>query len=209
MNYRTLTAKILIDIKAVNFNFKKPFTLTSGKKSPVYIDCRKLISFPKERNKILNLAVNYFKKEKINFDILAGGETAGIPYAAFLSEKLNKPMIYIRKKKKGFGKGSQIEGNYKKNKKVILIEDLATDGGSKVVFVDAIRKNNLNIKDTFVIFYYDIFEKSKINLSNLGIKLHCLCTWKDILKVLEKNKVLSKKEFEKIKKYLKELSDNH
>ena len=209
MNYRTLTAKILIDIKAVNFNFKKPFTLTSGKKSPVYIDCRKLISFPKERNKILNLAVNYFKKEKINFDILAGGETAGIPYAAFLSEKLNKPMIYIRKKKKGFGKGSQIEGNYKKNKKVILIEDLATDGGSKVVFVDAIRKNNLKIKDTFVIFYYDIFEKSKINLSNLGIKLHCLCTWKDILKVLEKNKVLSKKEFEKIKKYLKELSDNH
>ncbi len=209
MNYRTLTAKILIDIKAVNFNFKKPFTLTSGKKSPVYIDCRKLISFPKERNKILNLAVNYFKKEKINFDILAGGETAGIPYAAFLSEKLNKPMIYIRKKKKDFGKGSQIEGNYKKNKKVILIEDLATDGGSKVVFVDAIRKNNLKIKDTFVIFYYDIFEKSKINLSNLGIKLHCLCTWKDILKVLEKNKVLSKKEFEKIKKYLKELSDNH
>tara|TARA_B100000700_G_C14816698_1_gene747870 strand:+ start:316 stop:945 length:630 start_codon:yes stop_codon:yes gene_type:complete len=209
VNYRTLTAKILIDIKAVNFNFKKPFTLTSGKKSPVYIDCRKLISFPKERNKILNLAVNYFKKEKINFDILAGGETAGIPYAAFLSEKLNKPMIYIRKKKKDFGKGSQIEGNYKKNKKVILIEDLATDGGSKVVFVDAIRKNNLKIKDTFVIFYYDIFEKSKINLSNLGIKLHCLCTWKDILKVLEKNKVLSKKEFEKIKKYLKELSDNH
>ena len=209
MNYRTLTAKILIDIKAVNFNFKKPFTLTSGKKSPVYIDCRKLISFPKERNKILNLAVNYFKKEKINFDILAGGETAGIPYAAFLSEKLNKPMIYIRKKKKDFGKGSQIEGNYKKNKKVILIEDLATDGGSKIIFVDAIRKNNLKIKDTFVIFYYDIFEKSKINLSNLGIKLHCLCTWKDILKVLEKNKVLSKKEFEKIKKYLKELSDNH
>ena len=208
-DYKEEIANILIDIESVKFSFKNPFTLTSGHKSPVYIDCRKIISFIKERNIILKHAKNYLLNNNIKFDLLAGGETAGIPYASILSEQLQKKMIYIRKKPKGFGKNQQIEGNYSNGEKAILIEDLATDGGSKVVFVDAIRKNNLKIKDTFVIFYYDIFEKSKINLSNLGIKLHCLCTWKDILKVLEKNKVLSKKEFEKIKKYLKELSDNH
>ena len=208
-NYKEKVAQILINIESVKFSFDNPFTLTSGLKSPVYVDCRRIISFVEERSIILNYGLEYIKENNLSFDILAGGETAGIPYSAFLSELLKKPMIYIRKKPKNFGKNQQIEGEYSEGQKVILIEDLATDGGSKVVFVDAIRKNNLKIKDTFVIFYYDIFEKSKINLSNLGIKLHCLCTWKDILKVLEKNKVLSKKEFEKIKKYLKELSDNH
>ena len=89
-NYRDYTAKILIDIESVKFSFKKPFTLTSGKKSPVYVDCRKIISYVKERNIILDYAKDYFEKNKIEFDLLAGGETAGIPYAAFLSERLQK-----------------------------------------------------------------------------------------------------------------------
>ena len=92
MDYQSITAKILIEIKAINFNFDYPYTLTSGRKSPVYVDCRKIISFPKERNQIISFAENYFKKNKIDFDLLAGGETAGIPYAAFLAERLNKPM---------------------------------------------------------------------------------------------------------------------
>ena len=110
-------AKILIDIKSVNFSFNDPFTLTSGLKSPVYVDCRKIISYVKEREIIFNKAIEYFKENNLNFDILAGGETAGIPYAAFLSDKLNKPMIYIRKKPKGFGINKQIEGNFVKNQK--------------------------------------------------------------------------------------------
>ena len=120
-------AQILIDIKSINFSFNDPFTLTSGLKSPVYVDCRKIISYVKEREIIFNKAIEYFKKNNLNFDILAGGETAGIPYAAFLSDKLNKPMIYIRKKPKGFGINKQIEGNFIKNQNAMIIEDLATD----------------------------------------------------------------------------------
>ena len=89
-NYQDIIAKILIDIESVKFSFNNPFTLTSGQKSPVYVDCRKIISFIKERNKILDYAVEYLDENKIEFDLLAGGETAGIPYAAFLSERLQK-----------------------------------------------------------------------------------------------------------------------
>ena len=86
MNYQSITAKILIDIKAINFSIKNPYTLTSGRKSPVYVDCRKIISYPKQRNQILNFMQNYLSEKNIKFDLIAGGETAGIPYASFLSE---------------------------------------------------------------------------------------------------------------------------
>ena len=119
INHQNEVAKILIDIGSIKFSFEKPFILTSGKKSPVYVDCRKIISFVKERNKILNFAHQYISQNKIEFDLLAGGETAGIPYSAFLAEMLQKPMIYIRKKPKGFGKNQQIEGHYQKDQKAI------------------------------------------------------------------------------------------
>ena len=99
-NLQDEVAKILINIESVKFSFENPFTLTSGHKSPVYVDCRKIISYLKERNKILDYAEQYIKENNLFFEILAGGETAGIPYAAFLAERLQKPMIYIRKKPK-------------------------------------------------------------------------------------------------------------
>ena len=102
-NYQLKIAEILINIESIKFSFDKPFTLTSGLKSPVYVDCRKIISFVKEREFIMDAAVNYIEKNKLKFDLIAGGETAGIPYSAFISEKIKKPMIYIRKKPKGFG----------------------------------------------------------------------------------------------------------
>ena len=120
-NYQDKVAKILIDIESVKFSFNNPFIVTSGHKSPVYVDCRKIISFKNERNIILNYAEQYFEEKKLDFEILAGGETAGIPYAAFLAERLQKQMIYIRKKPKKFGKNQQIEGNFIEGQKAILI----------------------------------------------------------------------------------------
>ena len=119
----------------------------------------------------MDAAVNYIEKNKLEFDLVAGGETAGIPYSAFISEKIKKPMIYIRKKPKGFGKNQQIEGSYKKKQVSILIEDLATDGGSKVIFVEAMRKAGLVVKDIFVIFYYDIFNFEESALSKLNVNI--------------------------------------
>ena len=180
-------AEKLIDIESVQFSFNKHFTLTSGLKSPVYVDCRKIISFVKERTFIMDAAIKYINENKLEFDLVAGGETAGIPYAAFISEKIKKPMIYIRKKPKGFGKNQQIEGNFNEKENAILIEDLATDGGSKVIFVEAMRKAGLEVKDIFVIFYYDIFNFEKSPLSKLNVNIHSLCTWKDIISVMKKS----------------------
>ena len=202
-----IIAEKLIDIESVKFSFENHFTLTSGLKSPVYVDCRKIISFLDEREFIMNEALNYFKKNKIKFDLVAGGETAGIPYAAIISEKIKKPMVYIRKKPKGFGQNQQIEGNFKEKEKAILIEDLATDGGSKVVFVEAMRKAGLIVNDIFVIFYYDIFNLENSVLSKLNVNIHSLCTWKDIISVIEKKNSYKENDIKNLKKFLSNPDD--
>ena len=195
-------AKILIDIESIKFSFDKPFTLTSGNKSPVYVDCRKIISYVNERNFIINNAIQYIEEKKLQFDLLAGGETAGIPYAAFLAEKLNKKMIYVRKKAKDFGKNQQIEGEFSKGEKIILIEDLATDGGSKVVFVNALRNVGLKISDIFVIFYYDIFDIKETPLGSLDVNMHFLCSWKNIINVLTNTNMYSKEKIDNLNFFL-------
>ena len=201
-NFKNKTAKILLDIKAINFQPKKPFKLTSGKLSPVYVDCRKIISHLKERRLIINMGSKLIKKKinlkKINY--IAGGETAGIPYASWMSEKLNKPMIYIRKKPKGFGKLSQIEGEIKNKSRVLLIEDLSTDGKSKINFCNAIKKAGGKIKHIFVIFNYDIYPDTILKKNKL--ELHFLTNWKFIIKNLKKKKSLKKEEILEIEKFL-------
>ena len=202
-----IIAEKLIDIESVKFSFENHFTLTSGLKSPVYVDCRKIISFIDERELIMNEALSYFEKNKIQFDLIAGGETAGIPYAAIISEKIKKPMVYIRKKPKGFGQNQQIEGHFKEKEKAILIEDLATDGGSKVVFVEAMRKAGLIVNDIFVIFYYDIFNLENSVLSKLNVNIHSLCTWKDIISVIEKKNLYKENDIKNLKKFLSNPDD--
>ena len=197
-----LIAEKLIDIESVQFSFNNHFTLTSGLKSPVYVDCRKIISFVEERTFIMDAALKYLRTNNLEFDLVAGGETAGIPYAAFISEKIKKPMIYIRKQPKGFGKNQQIEGSFNKNKKAILVEDLATDGGSKIIFVEAMRKAGLVVKDIFVIFYYDIFNFEESVLSKLNVNIHSLCTWKDIISVLEKRNTFNQTDIGNLKEFL-------
>ena len=184
-------AKALIDTQSVLFNAAEPFVLKSGRKSPVYIDCRRLISFPRERRMLMDFGAQVLASEigRENIDVLAGGETAGIPYGAFLSDRLNKPMIYVRKEPKGYGRMAQIEGvlpekNEKgKKPRVVLVEDLQTDGGSKKIFVNALREAGADVKHAFVVFHYGIFKASEENMKALGISLHALTTWWDVLAV--------------------------
>ncbi len=180
------SAKILLDTKSVLFNADQPFTFTSGRISPVYTDCRRLISFVEERDTLMNFAAEMLHAEigEENLDYIAGGETAGIPYAAFIAERLKKPMLYVRKKPKGFGRMAQIEGVLPENgpHNVILVEDLQTDGGSKKVFIDALREAGATIRHAFVVFHYGIFPASEENMKTAGISLHALTTWWDVLK---------------------------
>jgi len=176
------SAKILLDTKSVLFNAREPFTYTSGRKGPVYVDCRRLISFPAERTKLMDFAADMIKRECDKLDYVAGGETAGIPYAAFVSERLNLPMLYVRKQPKGFGRMAQIEGCMDQaGKHVILVEDLQTDGGSKKNFIEALRAAGAKVEHSFVIFHYGIFAASATNMQAMGVELHALCTWWDVL----------------------------
>lgn len=178
-------AKMLLEIKAVHFRADQPFTFTSGLASPVYIDCRKLISYPRIRSALMDFGVSVIVRNVgfEQFDAVAGGETAGIPFAAWLSDKLGLPMLYVRKKPKGFGRDAQIEGSLNDGARLLLVEDLTTDGGSKIKFAEAIRKAGAEVTDTFAVFYYDIFPDTPQRLADAGMRLHYLATWWDILKV--------------------------
>ena len=199
-NSRQKIADILLNIGSVNINFKKQFTLTSGKRSPVYVDCRKLISYPKEREVVINEMAKQIKGKYQKSVLVAGGETAGIPYSSFLCQKLKLPMIYIRKKPKGFGKGKLIEGDFKTKSTSILIEDMATDGGSKIHFIQSMRKNKLNVRDIFVIFFYDIYPSAKKNIKKMNVNLNYLTSWNEILEVSQN--YISDIDHIKLKEYL-------
>ncbi|MDH3472520.1 MAG: orotate phosphoribosyltransferase [Rhodospirillales bacterium] len=181
------TASILLEIEAVLFRPDDPFIFTSGRASPVYVDCRKIISFPRARSQLMSFAVETLAREAgpAAFDVVAGGETAGIPFAAWIAERLDLPMVYVRKKPKGFGRNAQIEGIFEEGARVLLVEDLATDGGSKLNFVEAIRKAGGEIGHCFVVFHYGIFPQSVAALAERGVQLHALATWWDALAVAE------------------------
>ena len=120
------TAKMLLEVKAVLFWDEKPFIFTSGWASPVYIDCRKLIFYPRIRAQLVDFAVATLQRDAgfEQFDVVAGGETAGIPYAAWIADRLGLAMQYVRKKPKGFGRNAQIEGDVHESRRVNL-SDLA------------------------------------------------------------------------------------
>ncbi|RME14211.1 MAG: orotate phosphoribosyltransferase, partial [Alphaproteobacteria bacterium] len=178
-----LSARMLLEIGAVNFRPEEPFVLASGLPSPTYIDCRKLISFPRIRSTLMDfLAVTVMREAGFEaFDNIAGGETAGIPFAALVAERLGLPMSYVRKKPKGYGRNARIEGQMRPGERVLLVEDLTTDGGSKISFVEAIRETGASCAHTAVIFYYGIFPETEETLGAHGVKLHHLCTWWDVL----------------------------
>ncbi|OSP56358.1 orotate phosphoribosyltransferase [Pseudoruegeria sp. SK021] len=178
-----LTARMLLEIKAVDFNAAEPFIYSSGLPGPTYVDCRKLISFPRIRGTLMDfLTCTVLRDAGFEaFDNVAGGETAGIPFAALVAERMGLPMTYIRKKPKGYGRNARIEGVMTEGQRVLLVEDLTTDGGSKISFVNAIRETGASCAHTAVIFYYGIFPDTEKTLGDHGVTLHSLCTWHDVL----------------------------
>jgi len=199
-----ITAKMLLEIEAVRFRIDEPFRFTSGWASPVYIDCRKLISYPRIRQTIMGFAAATILRN-IGFesiDAVAGGETAGIPFAAWLADRLMLPMQYVRKKPKGFGRTAQIEGDLKKNTKILLVEDLTTDGRSKILFCNALRTAGAIVSHTFVIFYYNIFSQTNRLLADNNLDMLYLATWWDVLSVSKKLKYFDNKSIEEVEIFL-------
>ena len=200
-----LSAQMLLEIEAVHFNADDPFTLASGLPSPTYIDCRKLISFPRIRATLMDfLTVTVMRDAGFEaFDNIAGGETAGIPFAAFVAERMALPMTYVRKKPKGYGRNARIEGAMTEGERVLLVEDLTTDGGSKLSFVDAIRETGATCGHTAVIFYYGIFPETTERLAEHGVTLHHLCTWWDVLEAARAGEKFDEKTLDEVETFLR------
>jgi len=199
-----LTAKMFIEVEAVRFNTEKPFIFTSGWASPVYLDCRRLISFPRVRRTLMQFGEETVLRDAgfEKFDVVAGGETAGIPFAAWMADRLMLPMQYVRKQPKGFGRNEQIEGLVVEGQRTLLVEDMTSDGRSKVNFCNALRKAGAKVEHIFVLFFYDIFPEAPKILAEMDVKLHTLATWWDVLAVAKANSYLPTAALDEVEKFM-------
>ncbi|MBY5749801.1 orotate phosphoribosyltransferase [Rhizobium leguminosarum] len=197
-----LLAKMLWEIKAVHFNAAHPYKLSSGMASPVYIDCRKLLSFPRIRSTVMDFAASTLLRDAgfEQFDCIAGGETAGIPFAALLADRLGLPMIYVRKQPKGHGRNAQIEGNMPEGSRVLVIEDLTTAGGSMFKFIDAIRAAGGIVDHGIALFFYGIFGEQRF--ADGKVRLHHIATWRNVLAVAKEQKLFDDKTLSEVEAFL-------
>ncbi|MBW9090903.1 orotate phosphoribosyltransferase [Rhizobium wenxiniae] len=199
-----LMAKMLWEIGAVHFSADKPYKFSSGMMSPVYIDCRKLISYPRIRSAVMDFAAATIMRDAgfEKFDCIAGGETAGIPFAAFLAERMGLPMIYCRKKPKGHGRNAQIEGHMPEGARVLVIEDLTTAGGSMFTFIDAIRAAGGIVDHGIALFYYGIYPEAEQRFANGNVQLHHISTWRNVLAVAREQKLFDDKTLSEVESFL-------
>jgi len=203
-------AEMLLATESIAVYKDNPFVFVSGRISPVYIDCRKLLSFPAEREYIVTALA---KKAETDIgldkiDVVAGGETAGIPYASFVSHLIKKPMIYIRKQPKGYGGTKQIEGNLEAGKRVLLVEDLITDGLSKLRFNIGIRGAGAKMTHCLCVFDYASDRlnqhEGKDALAKNDIELHVLANWDDVLDTGTSKKYFTEEQNKQIIDFLKD-----
>lgn len=201
------TAKWLLEVGAVEFRPERPFTWTSGRLSPIYVDVRKVLGDEKARAEINSMACNrlFHIVRPENIDYVVGGETAGIPFAALIADRMRKPFGYVRKKPKGFGQNSQIEclsdEQLSLGKRIILVEDLCSDGGSKKAFIEAIRNTGNIVTDVFALYSYGCFNAAE-TLANQGTRLITLTDGLTLLEVADDLGWQTKTVREEIRRFL-------
>ena len=172
----------LLACGSIRIDLDQPFRWSSGRSSPIYIDCRRVMSFVQERAAILAAFEAYLRPLCDKNTLLAGGESGGIPYAAMLAERLGLPMVYVRKAKKGYGLDRMLEGATGDCRRAILIEDHTTDGGSKKHFIEVLRHAGLVCEHIAVIFSYKT-SLLEARMQAMGVHLHALCGYGDVEKV--------------------------
>ena len=169
---REASALTLWELEAVQVRPDDPFRLASGNASPIYVNCRRAISEPAFMDLFLAAARRVCERAGVEAQVIAGGETAGIPFAAYLAHAHSKPLVYIRKKAKGYGIASRVEGYFEPGSSVLLVEDLITDGGSKLGFLDAIAEAGGEVRDALVLF--DRQQGGGAKLAERGVRLHAV-----------------------------------
>jgi orotate phosphoribosyltransferase len=179
------TARLLFDAGAIHLSRGRPFILAAGWASPVYIDCRLLISEPRLRKAVTQLAVAAVKNtfSPMAFDAVAGAETAGMPFASWLADALDLPLRYVRKRPLGIGHNAQVEGGPVEGLRVLLMDDLTTDAQSKIAFSKGLRAAGAEVTDILTVFYHSAFPGAANRLAKADLSLHALATWRDVLMV--------------------------
>lgn len=174
------TADFLLQINAIKLEPSNPFTWASGWKSPIYCDNRKTLSFPKVRKFLANSFAEIIQEKYPEVEIIAGVATGGIAIGVLVAEVLNLPFIYVRSEAKSHGTTSQIEGQYEKGQKVVVIEDLISTGGSSLKAVDALRNADIEVLGMVAIFTYG-FQKAIDNFANKNCELHTLSNYNALI----------------------------
>lgn len=176
-------ARLLLEAGAIHVSRTQPFILAAGWASPVYVDCRLLIGEPRVRRAITALAADYLGAEfpAGMFDAIAGAETAGIAFAAWLAEHAGLKLRYVRKRPLGIGRNAQVEGGPVEGGHVLLMDDLTTDGGSKLAFARGLRAAGATVEHVLTIFYHGAFPGARERLAAAGLTLHALATWEHVL----------------------------
>jgi orotate phosphoribosyltransferase len=175
-------ALLLLKAGAIHISREQPFMLAAGWASPVYVDCRVLIGKPEVRHAITDLSAAFIGSiPNASFDAIAGAETAGIPFAAWLADRTGLEMRYVRKRPLGIGRNAQVEGGAVEAMRVLLMDDLTTDGGSKIAFIRGLRSAGAIVEHALTIFYNNAFPGAEERLREAGLELHSLATWADVL----------------------------
>jgi orotate phosphoribosyltransferase len=176
-------AQLLLEEGAIRFATERPFVLAAGWASPVYVDCRSLLGNPVARRAVVAYAAKVVATsfEPGEIEIVAGAETAGIPFAAWLAEALDLPLAYVRKRPLGIGRNAQIEGAVVEDRRVLLVDDLTTDGTSKVAFTRGLRNAGADVRDALTVFYNDLFPGTDQRLRAENLNLIALAKWGDVL----------------------------
>lgn len=202
-----LIAEHLLEIKAVFLQPNEPFTWASGIKSPIYCDNRLTLSYPAVRKEIAEGLKGLIEQNFPDAELIAGTATAGIPHAAWVSDKLDVPMCYVRSKAKEHGKGNQIEGRALPGQKVVVVEDLISTGGSVITAVDALRKAGCDVLGVVSIFTYEL-EKGKEKFAEVGITNFSLSDYSTLIKVANEKGYITAAELEKLKKWRENPEDS-
>ncbi|MBL7875257.1 MAG: orotate phosphoribosyltransferase [Cyclobacteriaceae bacterium] len=190
----------LLQIGAIKLNYKQPFTWSSGWKSPIYCDNRLALSYPEIRTYIKENLAQAIRHNFPEVECIAGVATAGIPQGAMVADFMGLPFVYVRPKPKEHGMGNLIEGKIEKGKKVVLIEDLISTGGSSLKAAQAMKEAGCNVIGMVAIFTYG-FETATKNFSEAGVPLVCLSDFNHMLEEAIEQKYLDRDQLVYVKSW--------
>lgn len=194
-------AKALLEIGAVGFTPAAPVTFKSGIRSPVYVDNRQLIYHPAAWRLVIDGFKALVETLSIEYDVVAGVAVGGVPHSSALAYSMMIPSVFIRKETKAHGAGNRIEGGAVDGRRVILVEDLVTTGGSSLSAVDCLRESGARVDDVLAIISYG-FRESEAAFGRANLRLHTLTDFETLLKLARLNQALGAEQIELIRRWL-------